>query len=89
VITSGLATGALAGPLDAAVRKGNAGKVAELIAGGADVNQGDEKGTTPLHRAVERGRLDIAKLLVSRGAEVSARNGLGETPCTGRRGATA
>jgi len=55
--------------------------VKELIDKGADVNQANTYGETPLHIAAENGQLDVARLLLDRGAEVNqARTTDGETP---------
>jgi hypothetical protein len=42
----------------------------ELIRNGADVNQQDEQGWTPLNFAAGRGELPIVKLLVENGADI-------------------
>ena len=53
-------------------------RVEELVAAGANVNQADSYGTTPLMRAVRtRGAESVVALLVRAGANVNARNGSG------------
>lgn len=54
-----------------AVKAGNSAAVEELIGSGADVNQQDEQGWTPLNWAAGRGDLDLVRMLVGRGADVS------------------
>ena len=52
------------------VKADNIEAVKRLIEGGADVNQQDEQGWTPLNWAAGRGNPDIVSLLVSSGADV-------------------
>ena len=47
---------------------------------GADVNQANKAGDTPLHGAAWRAANDIIQLLVDRGARLDARNKSGMTP---------
>jgi hypothetical protein len=47
---------------------------------GADVNQANKQGETPLHGAAWRGANEIVQLLVDRGANLTARNKEGFTP---------
>ena len=54
-------------PLIAAVLDGDAARVAELLDGGADVNQTDETGKTAFDYAFEKGEREIAKLLHQHG----------------------
>jgi len=56
--------------IDVALR-GEAEKVRELIAQGADVNKGDTDGFTPLFRASENGHVEVVKILLSTNAEVN------------------
>lgn len=51
-----------------AVKAGEHATARRLIEGGADVNQQDEQGWTPLNFAAGRGDLPMAKLLVDKGA---------------------
>jgi hypothetical protein len=46
---------------------------------GADINQGDAHGATPLHVAASRGYLAVVQCLVELGAEVGAVNDIGDT----------
>ena len=53
----------------------------QLLDLGADINESDPQGATPLHHAITRGRpLAFVRLLVERGADPSAKDGLGRTP---------
>lgn len=54
-----------------AVKAGNGAAVEELLGSGADVNQEDEQGWTPLHWAAGKGDLHTIRMLVERGADVS------------------
>ncbi len=47
---------------------------------GANIQQADFQGNTPLHHAVAQNALKAAKLLLDLGANVEARNARGETP---------
>jgi ankyrin repeat protein len=51
------------------VKAGQQAAAKTLIEGGADVNQQDEQGWTPLNFAAGRGDLPMAKLLVDKGAD--------------------
>jgi uncharacterized protein len=53
-----------------ALKAGDDQKAEELIRGGADVNQQDEQGWTPLNFAVGKGNLSLVKLLVESGADI-------------------
>jgi hypothetical protein len=53
-----------------AVKEGDIARVKELISSGADINQQDEQGWTPLNFAVGKGDLAIVKLLLEKGADV-------------------
>jgi len=55
-----------------AAAAGDIEQVKTLIAKGADVNERDLGGKTPLHYACEKGHTEVAKLLISRGADVNA-----------------
>ena len=46
---------------------------------GADVNQRDEEGYTPLHNAASRGDLEVIRFLVERGADPTAVSRVGQT----------
>jgi ankyrin repeat protein len=53
-----------------AVKTGQLARVEEALNAGADVNQQDEQGWTPLSYAAGGGNLDIVKVLLDRGADV-------------------
>ena len=53
---------------------------------GADVNQPDSWGYTPLHYAAVRGGNDLIEYLVSKGADVKALSRLGQSPVDMARG---
>jgi hypothetical protein len=59
---------------------GQAGAVSLLLARGADPNQTDAKGQTPLAGVAFKGLIDIASLLVAAGARVDASSADGRTP---------
>ncbi len=61
--------------LFAAVEAGRVTVVRWLIRRGVDMNQPNDKGTTPLHAAAWQGRMPIVKLLVEAGADVHALDG--------------
>ena len=63
-----------------AVRLNDIVLVKSLIEGGADVNERDKLGETPLHVAVVRGYRGIAALLLENGADVNAEDVRGLTP---------
>lgn len=65
----------LAGPV------GNPSSIAALLAAGADVNEGNDRGWTPLHQAAYANQLEIAALLIEHGAALDAEaHGAGGTP---------
>lgn len=65
--------------LDEAVLMGNRTAVENFLALGADPNETEPDGTTPLMRAVHGRYLDIAELLIAASANVGARNSYGVT----------
>ncbi len=53
---------------------GNIEDIKQQIAAGADVNENDEKGATPLHGAAFTGRMEVVELLIANGADVNAKD---------------
>ena len=74
--------------LNRAVKKGNLKAVKSLVAAGADVNNKDRNGWTPLHLAAKRGYLEIVKALVAAGADLSMSNRLTQNSGQDKKGAT-
>lgn len=68
------------GLLVRALSFGNKDIVALLLDAGADVQELDERKTTPLHWCASWNQPEIAKLLLARGADVHAQNRFGYTP---------
>ncbi|MCO5044800.1 MAG: ankyrin repeat domain-containing protein [Kiritimatiellae bacterium] len=66
--------------LYAAAVRGDVETTKKLIASGANVNERDKEGSTPLHAAAYHGFADIMKLLLDAGAEIDARDHYGFTP---------
>ena len=56
-----------------------------LIAGGADVNERDATGMTPLMIAAAQGETAIARMLIAAGADVAATTEDGTTALMSRR----
>ena len=56
------------------------GRIAELVADGADVNRKDNSGWTPLHFAAQQQVVGIARMLIKSGAEVDSQDESGNTP---------
>lgn len=59
--------------LHEATREGNVRKVKQLLETGANVDQVNEQGLTPLHWSALNGRQDLALLLLEHGADINAR----------------
>jgi len=68
------------GVLIEAVRRDAGEKVRWLLARGADVNEKDNWGHTPLHEAARYGRTAIVRMLIDAGAAVHAKDWLRDTP---------
>lgn len=66
--------------LHAAARRGYVGIAQVLLEAGADIDQRDSKGETPLRRAANCGREGMALLLLARGADPVSRDRQGRTP---------
>ncbi|MDX1917082.1 MAG: ankyrin repeat domain-containing protein [Rickettsiaceae bacterium] len=65
-----------------AAAEGNTQAVSDLIDAGADINQQDRDGCTPLFLAISKGNTEVAMVLIDRGADVNQQNGNGWTPLT-------
>jgi ankyrin repeat protein len=63
-----------------AATMGDAAKVKQAIAQGADVNAKDERGWCPLILASRIGDVDTVKVLIDKGAKVNAKDNAGMTP---------
>jgi ankyrin repeat protein len=71
--TVAFAQTALASPIHEAAVAGDVELVEMLIANGADVDDRDVHGYTPLLLAIQAGHTHIAKVLISNGADVNTR----------------
>ncbi len=61
--------------------KGGLSPITALLAAGSDVNEGNDRGSTPLHQAAYSNNVEIATLLIERGAALDAEaHGAGGTP---------
>lgn len=63
-----------------AAGEGDAGRVDEAIAAGADVSLRDRDQMTPLHFAAQAHSVDVARALIGAGAEIDAQDDNGNTP---------
>ena len=62
----------VAGPIHDAIMNENIDEVQLQLAAGADVNEENSIGYTPLHYAAGVGRIDIVELLIEHGANINA-----------------
>jgi hypothetical protein len=60
------------------IEKGNLSDINKAIKDGANVNEADRFGWTPLHLAAYNGSLEIVKLLVVNGADINTKTYIGE-----------
>jgi len=77
---AGLAGSASASELADLIERGERRAALALIGSGADVNEAQGDGTTPLQWAAYRVDPELAALLLDRGAEPDARNAYGASP---------
>ncbi|KAJ5402677.1 uncharacterized protein N7487_008573 [Penicillium crustosum] len=66
--------------LQAAAISGNVNIVAMLVQAGADINDIDSLGETPLHHAVYYNHLPVVKFLINKGADVEGIDSEGHSP---------
>lgn len=59
---------------------GHEDDVRKIIAQGADVNEKNDAGETPLYIAAWTGNLEVAEILIEAGADVNVRDIYGDTP---------
>ena len=74
-----MAYGAENGSLLQAAYEGDAARVAALIKSGANVNEANAFGATPMGEAAKRGDTAVLKLLLQAGADPQSANADGET----------
>lgn len=79
---TGTATAAVPGQTDLynVAARGTAKDVAACVAAGADVNEPNRVGYTPLGIAASRGDVDVARALLEHGATVDPSDNTGTTP---------
>jgi len=65
-----------------AAAAGDVDQVKLLISNGADVNEKDKDGRTPLHSAAREGEMEAVKLLVEAGADLNCTDKDGQTPAS-------
>lgn len=71
------------GGLFSAVASGDIGRAKYLLSKGADVNERNSLGVTPLMAACYKGTIDMAKLFLESGADINATTPKGLTPLMG------
>lgn len=79
-VLAGVDGGRPAKSLHQAVVDGDMNNVQALISSGADINEKNMMGWTPLYTAVRNQQKTIAAFLVDKGADVNAKNNSGQTP---------
>lgn len=67
-------------PLLLAARMGDANRVEELLRGGANISERNERGQTALHIAIQRSELEVVRILTRNGADLEARDQAENTP---------
>ena len=80
VITGLLISQVQASALLDSVKAGANDTAIQLVHGGADVNEAESNGTTPLHYAVYQGDLPLVEALIDAGADVNTVNSYGSSP---------
>ena len=68
------------GALFSAVTRNKVTEAIDIIEQGADINEKDELGNTPLIKAASRNFADMVEMLINAGAEVNCANDIGQTP---------
>lgn len=63
-----------------AIINGDSEHVKSLLSGGANINERNRLGGTPLHTAMINGKWEIAELLISKNPDVNVRDKNGKTP---------
>lgn len=66
--------------LSSAAKKGDLATVETLIAEGADLDEADFRGNTPIYLAASKGHADVVEALAQAGADVDVDNSFGSTP---------
>ena len=63
-----------------AAASGNVGALAAMVTAGADINQVEYDGRTPLHLAAAEGHTDVVRYLLDQGAQLHTEDRWGQTP---------